>query len=187
MLLAIFLLAGGCKWGVPDYSLEVTLEEGVTGTPEAGLHTYKEFTTVTLSYTGINSSDTVEVFLNDTIRQKGSSSVVMFGDGYRLKARLVDPRGSWKITLAYYDTSITPPDPFIITMTGPDVRSGTFTDERGYHGTWTSELNVLKLIYWDWEFYVLTGTAYDFGTTTTTYFTFSGAGYGGTWSAVKAN
>jgi hypothetical protein len=180
-LLAL-LVSGSCKMGSPDYTLDVVIEAGVTGTPEAGKHTYKELTTVTLNYTAVNSLETVEVILNGKFRFQGTGSVIMYGDGYELKARLVDVRGSYKATLVYTDTSVTAPDPFIITITGPDRLSGTFTDARGHHGTWTANSNSLTLAYWDWDFYVLYVTAFNLGYSSGT---FTGGGQTGTWTAVK--
>ena len=70
--------------GSPDYTLDVVIEAGVTGTPVAGKHTYKELTTVTLNYTAVNSLETVEVILNGKFRFQGTGSVIMYGDGYEL-------------------------------------------------------------------------------------------------------
>ncbi|MGA2361546.1 MAG: hypothetical protein ABSG73_03710 [Candidatus Aminicenantales bacterium] len=182
VVLLALLVSGSCKWGTPDYTLNVVLEAGVTGTPEAGKHAYKELTTVTLNYTAVNTLETVEVFLNGTIRNTGTGSVIMYGDGYELKANVIDIRASYKIALTYTDTTITAPDPFIITLTGPDRLSGTFTDERGYHGTWTASSNALLLSYWDWNFYVLAGTVYNMGYSSGS---FTGGGQSGTWTAVK--
>jgi hypothetical protein len=180
-LLAL-LVSGSCKWGSPDYTLNVVIEAGVTGTPEAGKHSYAELTTVTLNYAPVDPLETVEVFLNGTIRKSGTGSLIMYGDAYELKASLVDVRGSYQVTLVYTDTSITAPDPFVITITGPDRLSGTFTDARGYHGTWTAKSNSLILAYWDWDFYVLTATVFNLGYSSGS---FTGAAQGGTWTAVK--
>lgn len=182
VVLLALLVSGSCKWGSPDYTLNVVLEAGVTGTPEAGKHVYKEMTTVTLNYAAVNTLETVEVFLNGTIRNTGTGSVIMYGDGYELKADVIDIRASYKIALTYTDTTITAPDPFIITLTGPDRLSGPFTDERGYHGTWTASSNALLLSYWDWNFYVLAGTVYNLGYSSGS---FTGGGQSGTWTAVK--
>jgi hypothetical protein len=180
--LLILLLSGSCKWGPPDYSLTVIVEDGVTGTPEAGKYSYQELTTVQLNYTPVNPLNTVEVMLNGDTRKTGISSLIMYGDGYRVTARLVDIRGSWKITLTNTDTSIAAPDPFVITISGPDLASGTFSDGRGYHGTWSATASSLTLAYWDWNFYVLSGTVFNMGYSSGT---FSGAGLTGTWSATR--
>lgn len=180
--LLILLLSGSCKWGAPDYSLTVIVEDGVTGTPEAGKHVYQELTTVQLNYTPVNPLHTVEVMLNGDVRKAGISSLVMYGNAYQLTARLVDIRGSWKITLTNTDTSIAAPDPFVITISGPDLVSGTFSDGRGFHGTWSATSSSLTLVYLDWNFYVLSGTVFDMGYNAGT---FSGGGLTGTWSATR--
>jgi len=181
-LLAL-LLSGSCKFGSPSYTLDVVIEDGVTGTPAAGKHTFQELTTVTLSYTPVDTLETVEVILNNgAMRFQGTGAFVMYGDGYNLKARLIDIRGAYKVTLAYTNTSVTAPAPFIVTLTGANRLSGAFTDERGYHGTWTANANALTLAYWDWDFYMLSMTVFNFGYSTGT---FTGGGQTGTWSAVK--
>lgn len=176
------LVSGSCKWGTPDYTLTVTLGPGIVGTPAAGKHVYKEMTTVVLNYSSSNTLETVEAFLNTTIREPGTGSFVMYADGYQLTADVIDVRTSYKVTMAYTDTTITAPDPFIITLTGPDRLSGTFTDTRGYHGTWTGSSNNLVLAYWDWSFYVLSVTVFNMGHSAGT---FNGGGQSGVWTAIK--
>jgi hypothetical protein len=180
--LAVFLLSASCDWGVPNYHLTVSLESGVTGTPESGTYVYKDISVVEFSYSGVNPLHTVEVYLNDKIRSEGSGSIMMYGDGYRLQARLIDVRGVWKVTLTYADPNVTDPDPFLLTLSGPDLLAGTFTDSRGYHGSWTAESGALTLAYWDWSFYLLTGTVYGLGADSGT---FTGDGLDGTWKAEK--
>jgi len=182
-LLAL-LVAGGCKWGSPNYTLDVVMEAGITGTPEAGRHTYTELTTVPLNYTPADPLETVEVLLNGTIRQAGTGSLTMFGDGYTLKVSLADVRGAYKVTLKYANATVTAPAPFIVTLTGPNRLSGPFTDDRpnGFHGTWTANTGLLTLAYWDWDFYVLSVGVLDLGFNTGT---FTGGGQSGTWTSVK--
>lgn len=182
---ALFLILGSvsCNWGVPEYTLSVVVEEGVTGTPDTGQYVYEELTKVDYLYEPIDPLHTVEVLLNDIVRKTGEGNIVMFGDAYELKARLVDVRGIWKITMSFDDQSVTPPEPFNITLTGGNLTSGPFTDERGYNGTWTAESNQLVLAYWDWEFFVLSGMSV-YGFETETGF-FSGGGLIGTWTAER--
>lgn len=180
-LLAL-LLSGSCKFGSPSYTLDVVIEAGITGTPPAGRHTFDELTTVTLSYTPVDPLETVEVVLNGTLRFEGTGSFIMYGNGYNLKASLIDVRGAYKVTLAYADTSVTPPAPFIVTLAGANRLSGAFTDDRGFHGTWTANANALVLAYWDWDFYILSMTVFNLGHSTGT---FTGGGKSGSWAAVK--
>ena len=172
----------GCDWGVPDFTLHVFIEEGVTGTPETGQYVYPENTTVEFEYEGINDAHTVEVFLNDRIRKSASGSVVMFGDGYEMRAQLVDIRGDWVVTLTNAAPYAPVIDPFTITLSGPDLIQGDFVDDRGYHGTWDARYNTLFLAYWDWEFYVLTGTVFGMGEESGE---FDGGGWSGTWTAER--
>jgi len=176
------LVSGSCKFGSPSYTLDVVIEAGITGTPEAGKHTYTELTTVTLNYTAVDIVETVEVLLNGTIRISGTGSVIMYGDGYTLNVSLVDVRGAYKVTMTNANASVPAPDPFIITLTGPNRLSGPFTDERGFHGTWTANSGTLILAYWDWDFYILSMGVLDLGSSAGT---FTGAGQSGTWTAVK--
>ncbi|MDH4271117.1 MAG: hypothetical protein OEW18_03975 [Candidatus Aminicenantes bacterium] len=180
--LFVLLVAGSCKWGVPVYTLTVSVGDGITGTPETGQYAYEELTAINIEYTPVNPLHTVEVFLNGTTRRSGSSSFMIYRDGYTLTSRLVDIRGSYKVTLTFSDTTIEAPAPFIITVSGPDLVSGTFTDDRGYHGTWSTTETSLTLAYWDWEFYVLSTTAFDIGYNAGM---FTGGGLSGTWTAEK--
>ncbi|MGZ4886515.1 MAG: hypothetical protein ACXV5O_02295 [Candidatus Aminicenantales bacterium] len=176
------LVSGSCKFGSPSYSLDVVIEAGITGTPAAGKHTFQELTTVSLNYVPVDPLETVEVVLNGTLRFEGTGSFIMYGDGYNLKASLMDVRGAYKVTLSYTDPSVTAPAPFIITLTGANRLSGAFTDDRLLHGTWTANANLLTLAYWDWDFYILSASVFNFGTSAGT---FTGGGYIGTWTAVK--
>lgn len=181
--LAALAWLSGC--GVaPDYVLNVIMGEGVTGTPEAGRHVYKEFTTVAFDYKSQNAQETVEVILNKQIRSEGSGSLIMYGDSYELNVRVIDVRGVWKLTLSYADGSVAALDPFRITIMGADSLSGSFTDERGYNGTWTAASNVLRLVYYNWGFYVLGGTVYGMGNQPGS---FTGEGLAGSWTAERVS
>lgn len=182
-LLAL-LAAGSCKFGSPNYALDVVIETGVTGTPAAGKHTFPELTSVVLSYTPVDPLETVEAILNGTLRFEGTGNFYMYGDGYNLKVGLLDVRGAYKVTLVYTDPTVTAPAPFIVTLTGANRLSGPFTDDRpgGFQGTWTANSGVLTLAYWNWDFYILSIPAFNFGYGSGA---FTGGGYSGTWSAVK--
>ncbi len=176
---AIFLTllaAGGCGWGIPDYSLTVIIEDGVTGTPEVGRYVYRELSTVSFNYTPVNPLHTVEVVLNNSIRSEATGSLVMYGDAYVLKARLVDIRGAWTVAIVNADATT---GSFVMTIDGPDLVSGTFSDDQGRHGTWLATAALLTFTYSDWLDYVFTGTAYDMSGT------FTGETKTGTWSATR--
>jgi hypothetical protein len=95
-----------------------------------------------------------------------------------LEARLIDIRDTWKITFAYDDTSITSIE-FAITFSGNDILAGTFSDDRGYNGTWDAASNMINITYGGWEAYKLTGALFGMSGT------WSNGDVAGTWSAVR--
>ncbi|MEI6614302.1 MAG: hypothetical protein WCL37_05345 [Chrysiogenales bacterium] len=163
-------------FGIPDYELAVTVKEGVQGTPANGQHVYKELTTVEYAYTAVNYLHTVEVVYEGArLAAEGSFTVYT---NVALEARLVDIRATWKITLAYADTT-TAAIEAIITFSGHDVLSGTFSDDRGYSGTWDGASNKIVITYDNWEKYVLTGTLFDMSGI------WANGDGSGTWSATR--
>jgi hypothetical protein len=180
--IALLIIAGGasCKFGAPNYTLTVLLAAGVTGTPATGQYTYKELTQVSFTYTAVNTLCSVEAFLNSKIRYSGTGTITLFADGYKLTADIIDLRGTWNVALTK-DGDTSPTYLFSIMMTGPDVLSGTFTDSRGYHGTWTGSSGALTLTYTDWVDFVLTGTVYSMSGS------YTGNSTSGSWSASKSS
>ena len=184
-VLALILVAAGagCKFGSPDYTITVVIPPEITGTPLSGQYTYKELTQVSFSYAAVDPNYSVEVYLNNKVRYASSGTVVLYADGYQLTADIIDNRGNWLITMVDTITTKTAFE-FTLTLTGPDVLSGTFTDSRGYHGTWTGSVGLLILTYSDWYDYVLTGTVFGLGAGTSG--TYEGNSTTGTWTAKKA-
>jgi hypothetical protein len=164
-------------FGIADYELTVTLKDGVQGTPENGQHSYKDLTVVEYKYSPLNSLCSVEVIYEGS-RLAASGSITMYTN-VALEARLIDIRDIWKITFSYTDTTITAIT-FKIDFSGSDVLSGTFTDDRGYDGTWDASNGKIKITYANWKNYVLDGTS---------LFNMSGTWTGesktGTWSATR--
>jgi hypothetical protein len=156
-ILLLLLTLGNCNFGTPDYRLDVILEEGVTGTPQEGEHTYKDLSQVEYEYTAIDPIHTVEVFLNE-YRQTYSGTFTMYTD-VTLVARLVDIRGRWSVTIQQTDPSET--ISFDITLEGAGLTNGTFSNSRGKHGYWTAESGVVTITFTDWNFVVLEGGVYD--------------------------
>ncbi|HYA48248.1 MAG TPA: hypothetical protein VEG35_01000 [Burkholderiales bacterium] len=183
---ALLLIAGGtsCKFTSPSYTLTVIVPDTITGSPASGQYTYKELTAVSFSYTAVDPLYSVEVYLNGKLRYSSSGSIYLYGDGYTLKPDIIDDRGNWTITMT--DTSATVATYiFTVTLSGSDVLSGTFTDSRGYHGTWTGSSGTLLLTYTDWYDFVLTGTVYGLGAGTAG--SYVGNSTTGTWVAKKAS
>jgi len=156
-ILLLLLALGSCEWGIPDYKITVIIEEGVTGTPEAGEYAHKELTTLSYEYIGIDPIHTVEVFIND-IRQSASGAITVYTN-FTLTARLVDIRGSWNVQMQWVDSAEVNFD-FSITFDGADLVSGTFTDSQGYHGLWAAENGSITITYTDWSDFVLTGSVF---------------------------
>lgn len=156
-ILAILMVLGSCDFGTPDYRLNVIIEEGVTGTPQAGEEIHKDLSEISYEYTAINPVHTVEVFLND-IRQTYTGTFAMYTD-VTLIARLVDIRGRWSMEMQQTDPSETVE--FEMTLDGASLTSGTFSDSRGNHGYWTGESGVVTITYTDWNFFVLTGAVFN--------------------------
>lgn len=156
-ILLILVISGSCNFGTPDYRLNVILEEGVTGNPQAGEHLHKDLSEINYEYTGIDPIHTVEVFLND-IRQPYSGTFSMYTD-VTLVARLIDIRGRWRISIQ----KIEPTESFEyeITLDGSGITNGTFSDTRGYSGTWTAENGVVTITYSDWNSVRLEGAIYE--------------------------
>ncbi len=175
VLLAL-LAAGGCGWGIPDYSLTVVIEEGVTGSPEVGRYVYQELTNVGFNYTPVNPLHTVEVLLNDKVRSAASGSVVMYGDAYVLRAKLVDIRGTWTFSIVKADATTAS---FAMAIEGPDLVAGAFSDDQGRYGTWSANATAIVFTYSNWLDYIFTGTVYDMSGS------FTGETKTGTWSATR--
>jgi hypothetical protein len=172
----LLLPLAGCSFlGQPDYELSVTIEPGVTGTPEAGVHTYTELEEVDYSYTPVNSKHTVEVLV-DGGQEDAVASLTIYKNT-ALVARLYDVRGTWKVT--YYATDSTTSADFTVTFSGSDILGGTFSDSRGYHGTWDAASSTMTFTFSDLESYKYTGVLLDMEGT------WSNGTKTGTWSAEK--
>ncbi len=175
-ILVILLLLGSCNFGTPDYVLNVTIEEGVTGNPDQGDHLYKDLASVDYEYTGIDPIHTVEVFLNG-VRQTYTGTFTMYTD-VNLVARLVDLRGRWNVEMQQTDP--VEAFEFEITIDGAGLTNGTFSDSRSHNGTWTAVNGVVTITFTDWDGYILTGTVYEMSGT----FSQNGEDKGG-WSAER--
>jgi hypothetical protein len=155
--LSVILSLGGCKnFGIPDYELEITVEEGVEGTPLPGVYTYRDLTIIDYRYTPANPEYTVEVLVNGT-RRLSEGQFIMYTD-LDVVARILDIRGTWDFQLTYTptegDKEITE---FSITFSGDNLLSGNFTDDRGYTGTWNIDGVIITITYTNWQDYVLEG------------------------------
>jgi hypothetical protein len=172
----LLLPLASCNFtGLPEYKLSVTLEPGVQGTPASGDQLLQDLTEVDYKYTPANSKHTIEMFIND-IRQSDVEDTLTMYTNITIVARLVDIRASWDVTSTDSSSKVST---FTIVFSGPDLLGGSFSDSRGYTGTWTAASNVTKITYSNWEKYILTGTV--FGMTGT----WANGTATGTWSAAR--
>lgn len=180
-LIFIFILMmsisfNNCKgFGIPDWTLEVIFEEGVSGTPTPGVYKYEELSSVEYNYYPLDDQHRVEVLLNDT-RWPVAGEIIMYTN-IKVVVRLFDLRGNWDFTLEDNDSD--DEMEFSIGFFGENVLSGGFNDSQGHSGTWNIVGNTLTITYTDWLDYVLTGEISSMSGDWT------GDGKTGTWSASR--
>ena len=178
LLLLSFLVVAGCDFGIPDYTLFVTLDEGIEGNPSQGEHVYEDLSTVSYSYRSSLEGSTLEVLLNE-LRLSGEGSFTMYNSA-NLRASIIDIRGTWNIQMKWSEAVEATFD-YEITFDGPDWLGGTFRDNRGFHGTWTGLNNALYFQYTDWSDFAYSGTIYGMSGS------FSGDGEIGTFAMTRIN
>jgi hypothetical protein len=147
-----------CKeFGIPDYTLTISIAEGITGTPSAGVSEHKELEAIEYNYIPENEELTVEVLVNGG-RWAPSGTFTMFTD-INVEVNLFDVRGTWDVNFNQPSDSEEDDLEFRITFIGDDLLAGSFTDDRGqgYEGLWTIAGNVITITYSNWQNYILTG------------------------------
>ena len=176
----------GCKdFGAPNYTLEVVVNTGTTGTPATGKYVYKDLELVDYSYTAVNTANPVEVLLNSS-RISASGSITMYGDE-KLEVRLLDISGKWAFKMYPADSTTSTLKYNVTFALGATLAEGTFSDDQGpglgYHGTWKIDAanDTITLTYTDWKDYVFTGSASSMSGTWT------GESNTSSWSASRAS
>jgi hypothetical protein len=164
LCVAVLLLPlASCKFlSGPDYDLTVTVETGVTGSPASGIYTHADLDQVAYSYTPLDAKHTVEVMIDGG--QAAAAETLTIYHSTSLVARLVDIRDAWSMTTT--DSAGTQTK-FTVTFSGDNILGGTFSDSRGYAGTWTGPSNVITITYSNWEQYKLTGALFSMSGTWT--------------------
>jgi len=154
VLTLLLISFGGCKnFGSPDYTLTVVIEDGCTGTPEAGTYTLDELEEIEFEYLPPEEDIVIEVLINDSLYGE-SGSFIMYNN-ITLIVRILDIRGNWLLSYTREndnDKEIT------VTFSGDTPFGGTFTDSDGHNGIWTVESDDLTMTYSDWADYVFTGS-----------------------------
>ena len=167
----------GCKkFGVPDYELSITFEDGVQGLPINGTYSHEELSVIEYSYTPLNDEHTVEVLVNGN-RWASEGSFTMYTD-MDVLVRIFDLRGTWNFTLTASDTDVDDRE-LEITFSGGSLLSGNFSDDQGNSGIWDINGDTLTMTYGDWQDYILTGSV------TTMSGDWTGDSLDGTWGAVR--
>jgi hypothetical protein len=155
LLVTIVAFQNSCNLSSPSYTLTVIIEEGVTGTPESGTYEYKEFSEVEYDYDMTDGAVQPEIYFNNLRNVVLKGTLVMYCDTV-MTVRQIDIRSKWTLILLEAGEEISD---WTIEFTGADLRSGTFTDDRGYSGTWqVTDSNDWTFTYSDWEDYVFTGS-----------------------------
>lgn len=144
----LFLSLSSCKnFGMPDYQLSITVESGVEGAPESGVYSYQELSAIDYNYIPLDALYTVEVMVNGG-RWAAQGTFVMYTN-LEVVARIIDIRDTWVFTIQRTDSTDEEPE-FNVTFSGEGLLSGSFTDDRGYSGTWNIAGQVITMIYNDW-------------------------------------
>jgi hypothetical protein len=175
----MILSLGSCKnFGIPDYKLTIVIENGVEGTPAAGVSTHKELDSIAYAYTAQDSQYQVEVMVNGSA-YSSAGEFVMYTD-LEVVARIFDIRDTWDFTLAATSDSAVEKREFTVTFTGNSLLSGDFTDSNGHYGTWVIDDTDLTMTYSNWLDYTLTSDS-----VTTMEGTWSGEDTSSSWSASR--
>ncbi len=174
-MLIIPLLSCGF-FGIPDYELTVTIDEGIQGTPDSGQYSYKDLTLIEYAYIPDNSLNTVEVIYEGS-RMEATGSIRMYTHA-AMEVHLVDIRDTW--TVSMYSSVGALLTSFDVTFSGTDLIGGTFSDSRDLSGTWDGAQNSLTITYDNWESFIFTGTLFSMSGTWS-----NGINISGTWNASR--
>lgn len=177
LILLIPLFFNGCNgFGSPDYTLNVIVSDGTTGTPEAGIYNYAEFEAVSYNYNSTEENIQIEVLVNG--KAKVPAGTLIMYNNMDIVVRRIDIRDEWGFSYSKEDGTT---GEFDITFGGDTPYEGTFTDSRDYSGIWKVENNDLTITFSDWADYVFTGVIS--GMTGE----YRGENITGIWSATRKN
>lgn len=157
-MMAIAMSGPGCKeFGIPDYTVTITVDENITGTPAAGQYTHKALTEIEFEYNHSEDEQIpISIRLNERLGNHEGSFIVY--NNLAVHAQIFDIRsGSWKFTMTNSEGI---ENEFTITFAGDNYNTGTFTDSRSGdggagHGTWEIQNYRILLTYENWDEYIL--------------------------------
>jgi len=150
------LLTVSCIPTSPEYIVTFIISDGITGTPASGTYTYNEFESIPYSYTPTNPAYTwPEIFVNGS-RASAKGNLKVYNN-FTVEVRQIDirndlgnPNDVWEITP--FNKYGGEEKSFELRFAGSSILSGSFSDNRGYFGTWTiSESKGLTMTFTNWE------------------------------------
>lgn len=178
VLVLLIMFHGSCGWETTEFTLTVVVGEGISGVPESGTYVYQEFEEIEYKYEIEGDFIQPEIYINNYRKLIMEGTLIMYCDT-TLTIEQIDIRKEWNMVFSEQDVDDVE---WKITFSGPDLRSGTFSDNRGYTGTWeVSGSNSLTIHYDDWADYVFTGTLSSLGGN------WEGEGKSGSWYIYQYN
>ena len=146
----------GCKdFGIPEYKFIVIHGEGIGGLPAAGTYSYKELASINYDYIFIDDPERYPgVFVNDVSASYASAGTIIMYRDIEIFVGDVDIQGSWDLIFTDDNGNATE-STIVFTSNAP--LEGTFTDTRGYEGTWKNTSNKLFMSFTDWNGHIFEG------------------------------
>jgi hypothetical protein len=171
-----------------QFTLTVTLTDGVTGTPAKGTYTYAQGAVVHYNYSLTDGYANLTATLDETAVAAASGTVTMNkASVLAIKAdRIYDVRGSWALSESYDDGSL-----FAVSAVfSGTYEKGTVTDSDGGSGTYalSSGKNIAFLMAFPDVTYEYLGSFSDFDTMSGTCkrYQTSAKVITGTWTATRS-
>jgi hypothetical protein len=157
IIIIVLLVNTGCKdFGVPDYNLIVNFGEGISGLPDAGSYKYKELSKINYKYIFLNEDDRApSVFINESSSSYKASGTIVMYKNIEIYVGDVNIVGTWKLTIT--DNDGIKSNSNVEFIAGTTNIEGSFTDSRGYTGTWKNVGNRLFMSFKDWDGHIFEG------------------------------
>ena len=175
LIVILLLLLCSCFLADTEYTLTVMIGEGLIGTPETGSYVYPEFAEVEYNFEADEGMNFPVLFMNGIRKIFPFGALKMYRD-IELVVEQADIRGEWKFTLREEGKEN---QTIVITFSGNDIYSGTFTDDRNLSGSRAIQGSDLTITFDNWVDYKLTG----FNSISNGIWT--GEGRTGTWSSLE--
>ncbi len=179
VLALLIMFHGSCGWKTTEFTLTVVVGEGISGVPESGTYVYQEFEEIEYKYEIEDDIIQPEIYVNNYRKLILEGTLIMYCDTTLTVEQIDLRKEEWNMVFSEQDVDDVE---WKITFSGPDLRSGTFSDNRGYTGIWeVSGSNNLTFRYDDWADYVFTGTLSSLGGN------WEGEGKSGSWYIYQYN